>query len=250
MINKTALPTQVKRLLLQIVTTAAERGEAMLPSEEVLCEQLRISRTTLRSALVVLEKEGLIVRVHGRGTFINTRVLDVKPLLNVDQPYLWVIKQLGYEPSMAVLSFGQRSLPEEWADRLGAPGAEVICIERLFRANDEAAIYSTDYIPLSHLAETVDRMQPEESVLHFASRWCRRPIAYSTAVLVPALAPDGVWQLFGLDGPQPVLVLDHLHFDRANAPVGLSRAYTNDRLIRWGLVRNWYPGFMQEWVNG
>jgi DNA-binding LacI/PurR family transcriptional regulator len=51
-----------------------EAGEwgygAMLPTENELCESYRISRGTVRNVLAELEKEGLVRRERGRGTFM------------------------------------------------------------------------------------------------------------------------------------------------------------------------------------
>ncbi|HLA85661.1 MAG TPA: GntR family transcriptional regulator, partial [Thermoguttaceae bacterium] len=44
---------------------------APLPSEESLTEMLRVARTTVRQALAELEKDGLVKRRHGAGTFVN-----------------------------------------------------------------------------------------------------------------------------------------------------------------------------------
>src|SRR5512138_350640 len=44
---------------------------AQLPSEMELIAHLRVSRTTVREALRVLENEGRIERRHGRGTFVS-----------------------------------------------------------------------------------------------------------------------------------------------------------------------------------
>src|SRR3990172_7723712 len=42
-----------------------------LPSEQHLSEMLRVARTTVRQALAELEKDGVIERRHGAGTFVN-----------------------------------------------------------------------------------------------------------------------------------------------------------------------------------
>ena len=47
-----------------------QAGEA-LPSEQQLSEMLHIARTTVRQALAELEKDGVVKRKHGAGTFVN-----------------------------------------------------------------------------------------------------------------------------------------------------------------------------------
>ena len=41
-----------------------------IPSEEALCEAYRVSRVTVRKALLHLVREGLLIRKQGKGTFI------------------------------------------------------------------------------------------------------------------------------------------------------------------------------------
>lgn len=46
------------------------QGRTKLPGELALCAELGCSRQTVRRALMLLEQEGLIVRVHGSGTYL------------------------------------------------------------------------------------------------------------------------------------------------------------------------------------
>lgn len=48
--------------------------EGRIPSEPELVKLFGASRETVRKALAVLEGEGLLYRVHGRGTFVETAV--------------------------------------------------------------------------------------------------------------------------------------------------------------------------------
>jgi len=51
-------------------------AETRLPPERVLSEELGVTRGDLRKALAVLEREGVIWRHVGKGTFIGARPLD------------------------------------------------------------------------------------------------------------------------------------------------------------------------------
>src|SRR6056297_3859883 len=58
-----------KELKKQIMNGELKPGDAM-PSEYSFCEDLEISRLTVRKALEELSREGLITRTRGRGTFV------------------------------------------------------------------------------------------------------------------------------------------------------------------------------------
>jgi GntR family transcriptional regulator len=65
---------EVRERLRELID-AREPGEAM-PSERTLCEDLGVSRPTVRAAIDDLARDGLLVRQHGRGTFTNPRKIS------------------------------------------------------------------------------------------------------------------------------------------------------------------------------
>ncbi|MCN9243137.1 GntR family transcriptional regulator [Streptomyces sp. RY43-2] len=59
------------------ITTGRIRAGERLPSETDLAAQHKVSTSTLRSALAVLEREGLVEKVHGKGNFVRRPVRKV-----------------------------------------------------------------------------------------------------------------------------------------------------------------------------
>lgn len=92
-----------------------------LPPERVLCERYGVSRMTLRQAMGVLQREGLIECQRGRGTFVSVRRLQKQQ--QALRSFTEEIRARGAVPSTKVLSFRREeptppareffSMPEE-----------------------------------------------------------------------------------------------------------------------------------------
>ena len=65
------------RQLADILRSKIESGELLagrvMPSENTLSQEHELARGTVVKALAALERDGLVVRVRGRGTFVSER---------------------------------------------------------------------------------------------------------------------------------------------------------------------------------
>ena len=62
--------SQVAEELRRLCAELRRQGERRLPSEQALCARCACSRQTVRAALALLEKEGLIVKKRGSGSYL------------------------------------------------------------------------------------------------------------------------------------------------------------------------------------
>ena len=83
-----------------------------LPSERSLCEQFGISRMTLRQAMGLLDREGLIDSHRGRGTIVTSGALRKKG--QELKSFSEEIRERGGKPESQVLSL-ERKIPSESA---------------------------------------------------------------------------------------------------------------------------------------
>lgn len=75
--NERATPSLVYRTLLRSIRDGLMVSGAKLPNERELAQQLNTSRVAVRAALAMMEREGLIRRRVGSGTFLTDNARDV-----------------------------------------------------------------------------------------------------------------------------------------------------------------------------
>lgn len=64
---------QLAELLKEGISTGRYKQGQKLPTELELCELYHVSRNTVRGALRQLEKENLLLRQQGKGTFVSKK---------------------------------------------------------------------------------------------------------------------------------------------------------------------------------
>lgn len=140
---------QLRAILLTHLHTSLEPGEA-IASERVLSTQYGVSRATVREALGALVREGHLVRVPGRGTFVADGPIESRLAL---ASFTEAMHRRGLTPSSRLLAVRERPADLPLADALDlAAGDPVIELDRLRLADDrpmalERACYPAARLP-------------------------------------------------------------------------------------------------------
>lgn len=69
---------QLQQLLRKKILSGSFSTDMPLPTENELCKEYNVSRTTVRQAFAALKNEGLIFRIPGKGTYITADKFDDK----------------------------------------------------------------------------------------------------------------------------------------------------------------------------
>ncbi|HCL90061.1 MAG TPA: hypothetical protein DHW70_01860 [Candidatus Atribacteria bacterium] len=77
-----------------------------LPTEDKLSEMLGISRSTIREALITLDREGVITKKQGIGNLIHNSVLESKMRIDIIQDFLKLLENGGYKASVKRINSG------------------------------------------------------------------------------------------------------------------------------------------------
>ncbi|MHB2023485.1 MAG: GntR family transcriptional regulator, partial [Mycobacteriales bacterium] len=183
----------VKVRLDALILNYSDEERYQLPPEDQLAVRLGVSRPTIRSALLALEKEGKLRRIHGRGTFINRYAAHLPANVSEDRPFVEVISALGYSPTVRTLAVRVVTLRDDLSDSLGLPaGTPGLAIERLFEADQNPAVFSIDYVSISLLVTDHAQVEAGSSTFDFIARNTDREVQYSVAELVPVVPNPAV----------------------------------------------------------
>src|SRR5471032_2756785 len=115
-LSSVPLHTQLRDVLRARILDGQYPQDSQMPSESELGTLFKVSRITVRQALGDLQKEGLIFKIHGKGTF----VAKPKAFQNVStlQGLAESVTQMGYEVLNRVRSFKQVPASARVAERL------------------------------------------------------------------------------------------------------------------------------------
>lgn len=135
-------------LLRSHFTTAPDGSVQPLPSESELAAQFGISRMTIRRALAALEKEGLIVRRHGSGTY----PVPVTPHLRQTRDVASLYREVsdltrGYQQD--ILSSGRMNTPAYVASMAPDFGPDCFHLHVLCRSQGVPVHLNSQYVPAS-----------------------------------------------------------------------------------------------------
>ena len=140
----------VSRIRKMIFIGDLEPGDR-LPNEPDLAERMSVSRSTIRAALQILEREGFLIRRRGIGTFVVKEPLKINNL-NLNWGVTHVIQSIGATPGTIELLVVERPAVERIANRLRIKeGDPLATVERVRTADNKRVVYSIDHIPMKYL---------------------------------------------------------------------------------------------------
>jgi len=208
---------QSLREMIEDAEVGATDREIALPSELDLCAIYDVTRGTVRHALQVLEREGLIYRERGRGTFVKRRrvQLDLTRLCSTTQD----MQNRGWAPGTQVLSI-RCSLPRPHVQRelRISQDSQVWEVYRLRLANGEPISLQWAYIPCD-LTSGLDEYDLTSSLYYALKNGYGIELKSADQIIRTRSATLGEAKLLDIDEGDPVFVIERTSYDQADVPV-------------------------------
>ena len=120
------------------------RPGTKIPSEGELCKQYDVSRITVRNALQSLVEEKLLVKYHGKGTFVA--LPEQIEAMDSGNSFTQSCLRMNTAPSTKVISITLREAGEWIAEKLGVkPEERIISVKRIRKVDNVPMIWEMDY---------------------------------------------------------------------------------------------------------
>ena len=180
---------------------------ARLPTEFELARDYAISRDTVRQAIGLLQRRGLVVRRRAKGTFVATP--RVSQDLGELRSFRGGLVDRGVVPEMELLEFRPATPPEPLAAAF--PQGEAMRLRRRYVMNGKPLALAD--IHLHPMARRIawDVAEGYDTYTLF-ERFLGVPVARAAATIRAESAGSAAARLLGLRPSAPILVLDQTHY--------------------------------------
>jgi GntR family transcriptional regulator len=146
--NPTPRYYKIYRLLKHAIENGQYAYEVAMPGENLLAEKYQVSRLTIRRSLELLQREGLIERRQGSGTFPLARNVATHPVPADLNKLVAHLNKMGTGTNVRLLGFGYEPANDMVRHQLELPAnSKVQKAIRVRYHNDAPFSYLITYVP-------------------------------------------------------------------------------------------------------
>jgi GntR family transcriptional regulator len=210
---------QLRQLLERAVTDGSLAAGRQIPTEAGLCERFDVSRTVVRQALSDLEREGLVTRIKGKGTFVSgpkvtEHVIQTLTSFHEDRT------AHGERLETKVLRLELEPVSPHVAEVLGLPETEqIVLLERLRFVNGEPLVVTTAHMPYALCAPILELDMTQRSLFETFERDLGFTLQRGTRAIEARLASREIAEHLEIQQGAPVLVLSGVTYVDDGRPI-------------------------------
>lgn len=224
---------KIQRAIRQRIDAKQLKPGDAVQSERELARIHGVSLMTARHALADLQREGIVERRAGSGTFVAPPRIHFNKLMS----YTEQMASRGLAPSSKIIVAKIVEGEQEITARLGlAATSKMVKIERVRHTADEPFALETCYLPSDDFAELVDAPLERSSLFSTLEHDYGVQLAYADEEVDATVAEGHVAQLLKLRPGAPLLRMRQVIYSTATRPViyviGFYRSERHSLFIR------------------
>lgn len=218
----------IRRLVL-----ASWPADNAIPSERELMRITGLSRMTVRQAIDALTREGLLLRIHGRGTFIVPERVeqDIRGVYSFSER----IRAQGRVPSTELITGVEIAASADEADQLRiATGAPIFRLVRLRSIDGEPAVVDIVRLPAERCPGLLRHDLTISLYALLTSEYSLPPVR-SVDTLEAAGAPKKIAEALGVKVGAPLTLMRRIATTHDDLPIELTEEYARSDRMRYRL---------------
>ncbi|HEY5670040.1 MAG TPA: GntR family transcriptional regulator [Anaerolineales bacterium] len=234
--QQVSLPEFTANRIKEMINSRKLLPGARLPNELELADAMGVSRGTMRTALNILQEQGLIWRRQGIGSFVSEQPI-LENRLDINSGVTELIESMGLTPGTKILEIKQVAADVHQAGQLNLPiGSQLVFIRRIRMANTRPVVSSIDIFPYEILKQGTGLMELEKfkmllekghSIYRLFESEFSLSIDYGITRLRPVKVNARQMRHIGLGLPagSVLLYMEQLDYDRNRRPIYFSSEY-------------------------
>lgn len=219
----TPLYHQLKLIMKENIESSYWVPDDKIPSENELMSSFNISRNTVKKALDELVQEGALKRVKGKGTFVTKPKFEQS--LAGFYSFSKVMESQGIKSKDIIISIKDKLASSHIANQLKIyKNDEVIELQRLRCANEEAIIFETSYMPKNLIPFLSQKELENSSLYDYFEKEYNIFVTSAKETFEPVLTQEYESFHLGVANGLPALLLDRLAYNSKGKPVEFCRS--------------------------
>lgn len=218
--NQEKLYIQLTRIFLEEINSGRWELGCQIPTEEELCKTYNISKITVRQAINNLVSDGYLVKVQGKGTFVNS----VLPVVGLAMKTRLTEEMFGEEVKVdKEVLFGGIKEPPAYARGYLRTGDSIYCLMCRRMVGGEPAYLEESFIPYGMLPD-IEAVDITRSSLYtvLQERGAKKIFKVVQTIEASKIWGDSASNL-GVEEGVSVLVVHRLLLSSDNSPVAYTR---------------------------
>jgi GntR family transcriptional regulator len=240
-LEKTIDPTSFKPLYLQISEILRDQIKSgtytpgdVLPSENELLDQFSVSRNTAQRAIEDLVRDGLAIRVQGKGTYVPKSLVNFG--LHRLTSFSEEMRFKGLEPSSKILRFEREQPVEKIARKLHLePEDDIYNLARIRYGDDYPMAIQNSSLPVK-LCPNLEKYDfRRESLFNVLEKDYQLRITWQSQDLKPCNARKEEASALEIDLGTPLLYLEGVAYLERDIPIEFKQIYYRSDLYDFSM---------------
>jgi GntR family transcriptional regulator len=223
---------QLKNKILDEIESGKLKHGDKLPSERELAEQFQISRMTARHTLSILEREGVVERRVGSGTFINNKKIQMDFV--TFNSFTKNMLSKGLIPSTQILSIRKMEATPNLAQKLKLPlGEMMIAIQRLRLVNETPISIEESFLPEKLCPGLDEIITDNDSLYEILEREYGIVLVMAKEYMQVTVSDESESKLLKIRSESPCIFQEAVAFDTNEKEIEFSTSLTRSDIVKF-----------------